>query len=340
MADDTDGTDQALADLAKYGIGEAGTLGANAAQQAAYQAVIKNLQDRFGDYSKLSAPTANQLNHQLGPTALDTIQNDAQARADEQTAIAQLDQIAKSGGLTLSDRNALNQIEQALSRNAAARNASVANQFAARGQLGSGQQLQMQLANNQNATEQANQRGESIAADAQKRAMQAVLDKGSMARNLANDDYSRKKAAAEAADSINRYNSSMATNATQNSYEDQLRKLQGQGQLTGDLNNAILGSGKSNANTIGGSAYGAAGLVGALGKDIPKGSGGGGGGGSSDTTYNDYPNPDETGGRGGAADLTGGATDTADTAATDATDAAGSSAGDWTSLLDDAAAFA
>ncbi len=271
MADDTseDNIGPLLADLAKYGIGTAGTLGANQTMQAAYEAILKNLRDRFGDYAKLTPAQFKEIVAQkLGPSALSNIQNDAGAREAEQAQLAQLDDIAKSGGLTLADKAALNEAEATLSRGNSARNNSIANQFASRGQLGAGEQLAMQLAGAQSAGEQANKRGEEIAAQAQKRAMQAVLEKGSAARAMSNEDYRRKANAASAADSIEKYNASMATDAGKynndlkdRAFKEELERLAGQTGLTQSMNQALLGQGQQSANTQAGLAYGGTRLV-------------------------------------------------------------------------------
>lgn len=272
-----------LGDIAKYVGGAAGTASANEATQAAYRQIIQNMRDRFGEYDTLAKPGYKNLTAQhLGPSALGGIAPDAQARVDEQAAIAQLDDIAKSGGLNLADMAALNKLERTLSRNAGARNASIAEQYAARGQLGSGQQLQMELANAQHATEDANERGESIAAQAQQRAMDAVLKKGSASHAISKEDYERQRSAAEAQDAIARYNASMETDASKynnnlagQSYDDELRRIAGKNQVTGQLNDALLGSGKQQANTNAAMAYGGVGLFDSLGKGNSRiGSGG------------------------------------------------------------------
>lgn len=308
-----------LTDLAKYGVGSAGAQNANAITQDAYKAIIANLKDRFGEYQGLAPAGYKQIEaEKLGRSGLEGIQVDPQSRLDEQAAIAAMDNIAKSGGLTLADKAALDKLERTLSRNAGARNASIANQFAARGQLGGGQQLAMQLDAAQNATEHANEAGENTAAQAQKRAMDAVLEKGKLSHSMSSEDYARKARAAEAEDAIARFNASMSMDAAKSNndtasraYNDALHKLSGENAVTGNLNTALLGSGTANANTAAGQAFGAAGLVGtvgaAAGKALKGLKGAGGGGSNSDSGE---PNPDETGGRGGAADLSGGSTDT------------------------------
>jgi hypothetical protein len=316
----------------QYLNGQQTTSDANKAQLAAYAGILKNLQDRFGEYSALKpANYQNITAQQVGPSALNSIQNDPQSRLDQQAAIAELSNISKSGGLELSDRNALNQLEQTQSRNASARNQSLANQYAARGQLGSGAQLAMSLANNQNATQNANQQGESIAAQAQKRAMEAVLQKGQLSRTMSNDDYARKKSAADAGDSIARYNASMRTDAGKynnsiagQTYDDYLKKLAGETNLTTATNNALLGQGNQQAAGITAQGNLNNGLITAtssgikgLASAIPKGGGGGGGGGGGSGDPNDpgldaSGQSDANGTRGGAADLSGGSTDTVD----------------------------
>jgi hypothetical protein len=322
MADETDNLDPLIADLAKYGIGGAGAIGANAITQQAYQAAIKNLQDRFGDYQKVGTPSYKDIApERLGASALTKIAPDVGSRVDQQAAEAALQNITNSGGLNLSDRAALNDQESILSRNNAAREKSLANQYAARGQLGSGAQLSMDLANQQNAAENANKHGESIAAQAQQRAMQAILSKAGIARNMSQDDYARARAAAEATDSINRYNASMGTEAQgannrlrEQGYNDQLRKLQGETGLTDSLNNALLGSGKANANTIAGASYGGAGLTGdvltAAAKVAKKAGGSGGGGDNSNNNGSDNQTTEQT--QNDPANLTGGHADTED----------------------------
>jgi hypothetical protein len=336
MADDTLDPTQ----LAQLGLGGITTAQANQAQLQAYMQVLKNLQGELGDYQKLSPGDYQKLEaQQLGPSALTNIQPNAQSRTDEQAAISQLGDIANSGGLELSDRNALNQLEQTLSRNNSARNNSLANQFAARGQLGSGNQLAMSLANNQNAAMNANQQGENIAADAQKRAMQAVMNKAAASRSMGLDDYNREKAAAEATDSINRFNAGMRTDAgkynnslAQQTYEDQLRKLQGETGVMGATNTALLGQGNQQAAGITGLGnIGVAGL-GAIGKGLKGAGGGGGGGGSGDPNdpgLDQSGQSDLQGNRGGAADLSGGAAGTGNAADAAAGTGAGSDETDW-----------
>lgn len=188
------------------------------AQKMAMDALNKaqgNIGQARADYDAVGTPHYdNVVAEQLGPTALNGIQNDPAGRAAEQQAIAKLQELADNGGLSLADMAALNQIQGNLNRNVQSNRKSLENQFAARGQLGGGAQLGMELAGNQNAAQNANQAGESAAGQAQARAMQAIMQKGNMGRQMSQDDYAKKSEAAKATDLINQRNAAARTAAT------------------------------------------------------------------------------------------------------------------------------
>lgn len=248
----------ALAGAVGKGVNSYATAGTASAQsQAAYQQMLDNLRARFAEYDQLPAAGYQDIAaQQLGPSALDSIQVDPQGRQGQQEAIAALDDLAKNGGLSLSDLKALNEVQANLNRGVLARRQGLANDFAARGQLGSGAQLAMDLSGQQQAAESANERGESVAAQAQQRAMQAMLQKAGLSRNMTNDDYGRKAAAAQAADMIAARNAAARTDASKynnqlrgQTYDDGMAKLKGKTALTGDLNEVVFGKGKNQANT-------------------------------------------------------------------------------------------
>lgn len=225
--------------------------------QRAYQQMLDNLKQRFADYDALGpAGYQNVTAQQVGPSALNNIQLDPTGRAAEQSAMAQLGDLSAHGGLNLADMAALNKIQASLSRNNAARNASLANQYAARGQLGGGQQLAMALNANQNAAAQANQHGEDVAAMAQQRALDAILKRAGLGRQMESDEYARKSDAAKAADLIEARNAAARTQAanTNNSiagqrYEDELAKLKAKSGLSSQQNDIMFGRGTQQART-------------------------------------------------------------------------------------------
>lgn len=235
---------------------------ANAETQRAYDEMLANWRARMGDYDALGKAGYQQLApQQLGPSALDQIQNDPAALAAQNEALAKLSELAANGGLSLADMKALNDIQANLNRNTQARSKGLANEFAARGQLGSGAQLGMQLQGNSDAAMNANRAGESAAAQAQARAFDAILAKGNMGRQMSNDDYQRKLNAARARDSIEAHNAAARTDAGKynnsiagQGFEDELAKARGKTSLTNSMNEAVFGKGSANKNTTLGKA--------------------------------------------------------------------------------------
>ncbi len=246
-----------IGEVAKAGNSYGATNKANDVTQDAYDEMMRALQARFGDYDAIGSAGYQPIQAQeQGRSELGNIQSDAQARMAEQQAIAKLQELADNGGLSLADMKALNDIQANLNRNNSARQQGLANQYAARGQLGSGAQLAMDLSNQQNAAMNANDAGESAAAQAQARALQAILQKGSLARQMGNDDYQRQAAAAAANDAINARNAAARTDANKyantikgQGFADKLSIAKGKGGLTGDMNQIIFGKGESNRNT-------------------------------------------------------------------------------------------
>jgi hypothetical protein len=230
---------------------------ANSEMQQAYAQMLANLQARMGDYDALGTAGYSDVAPQmLGPSALEGIQGDPASRQAELEALAALADLADRGGLSLGDQTALNRIEGTLNQNDVARRKGLANEFAARGQLGAGAQLGMSLDAQQNAAQNANMRAEGIAGQAQDRAMQAILEKGRMSGAMSDRDYARKANAARARDAIearnaaarmdsSKYNNSLRGQA----FEDELAKARGKTALTGDMNSAVFGSGRQSANT-------------------------------------------------------------------------------------------
>lgn len=270
---------------------------ANSDVQRAYQQMMDNLQARFAEYDQLPAAGYKDVQaQQVGPSALGGIQLDPAGHIAEQEAMAKLSELAANGGLSLADMQALNQIQGNLSQNNTARRKGLANEFSARGQLGSGAQLAMALNSQQNAAQNANQAGESAAAQAQARALDAILRKAGLGRQMESDEYGRKSDAAKAADLIEARNAAARTQAanTNNSiagqrYDDAFNRVKAKSGLSSQQNDILFGRGTQQARTD--AAMGSTtnnlidsgvGAFGSSGGKSGDGSGGGGGGSSTD----------------------------------------------------------
>lgn len=248
-----------ISGVAKGAVDVGTGLAANDQMQGTYAEMLRRLAEREADYDALGTAGYKPVTaEQVGPSALEGIQGDPAARQAQLEAMAALDELAKNGGLSLADLKALNDMQRGLNQNDASRRKGLANEFAARGQLGSGAQLAMAMQGQQDAAQNANQQSESVAAQAQRRALEAILQRGSMGRSMGNDDYARKADAARARDAIEARNAAArmqaqgANNAIAGqNFTDQLAKARGKTDLTNASNQAVFGKGAQQARTTG-----------------------------------------------------------------------------------------
>jgi hypothetical protein len=172
------------------------------------------LSDVLARYGAIQSPTLKDTSaEELGPSQLASIRDDPTLKDAELNSLNGLQDIQNSGGLTLADRASLNDTLNATARRESAGRASIANDFAARGQLGSGAQLAMSLQNQQDSANRGAEAGLNTAANAQKRYFESILQRGKMAGEMDDRQYSRKAAAAQAADSIAAHNAAARTDA-------------------------------------------------------------------------------------------------------------------------------
>lgn len=153
---------------------------------------------------------------------MEDVEGDPQAQAAQQAALAQLQDVTESGGLTDTDRSKLNQIsmdegtQQRGARDAILQNAQ------ARGMGGSGMELLAQMQNQQDSATRQNARDLDVAGMAQERALQALMNQGQLATQVGAQRFDQNAAKANAADAISQFNAQnqqqvgMANTATNN----------------------------------------------------------------------------------------------------------------------------
>lgn len=191
-----------------------GAAAANTATEADRAQARQILQKMMDNYGKISAPTlSNVAPETLGDTALAGVQEDPTLRNAQYGELSGLQQIQDDGGMTLADRASQNTAMNQVARKDQAGRAAIADDFASRGQLGSGAQLAMSLKNQQQSAQSAADVGMNTAAAAQKRYYQSVLDKGQAAGQISDRQYSRDATAAKARDAIASHNAAAKTDA-------------------------------------------------------------------------------------------------------------------------------
>lgn len=149
----------------------------------------------------------------LGPSAMESVQIDPRLQEAQYAALDKLGQIGNEGGLLLSDKANLNRILGQTNRAAGAQNSAVREDMAARGVGGSGAELAMSLANNQNQAQRGAEAGLDTAAMAEQRALDAIIGRGDMAGKMRGQDFGEKSAVADAKDKIAQFNATSKSRA-------------------------------------------------------------------------------------------------------------------------------
>ena len=241
-------------------------------------------------YDAVDLPKLEQaVAQELGPSGFERIAVDPAYKSAQLDALARLGQIADEGGMTLADKAAMNQITGQLARRDAAARGAIREDMQARGTLGAGAELASRLAAQQESSQIASERGLGVAAQAQQRALDAIMNRGAMAGDIRRQEYGEQSDLARARDMINQYNASAKERAQGYNLGLAQQQFQNQMGLTAAKANAKLGQGTQmmgEAQNIrkGAAGFGAAG--GQFGQAAAMGAmGGPGGSGASGAGY-------------------------------------------------------
>lgn len=145
-----------------------------------------------------------------GESAMGGITLDPELKQAQLEALSSLQDISDQGGFNLTDRANLNKIanEEAI-QNRGSREAILQNANA-RGMGGSGLELMSQLQNQQDSATRKSARDTDVAAIAQQRALDALMQRGNLANQMETQDFNRQAQTAQANDSISRFNAQTA----------------------------------------------------------------------------------------------------------------------------------
>jgi hypothetical protein len=143
------------------------------------------------------------------PSRLESFQVDPRLREAQYRALGELQSIGDAGGLRLSDKAQLQEI--AMDEAAKERGAREAIEAKARatGTGGSGLELASKLISQQGGAGRRSRRGTEVAALAQDRALNAILNAGNLAGGIRGQAFGEEAAKAKAADEIARFNAEM-----------------------------------------------------------------------------------------------------------------------------------
>lgn len=143
---------------------------------------------------------------QAAPSEFNKIVTNQKLKASQNRALSRMEQMGLEGGLRLQDKAALQDAQmQAQVQDRASRNA-ILDDMNRRGQGGSGMALQAQLQGQQAAGDRAARSSLAVAAGAQDRALQALMQSGELASKYRGQDFQEQEAKAQANDAINKFN--------------------------------------------------------------------------------------------------------------------------------------
>lgn len=180
----------------------------------------------------------------LGDSQMGAISLDPRYKQAQLDALTQLQQIGQEGGMTLSDRAAMERELGNITSDERGRRQAILQSVRERGQLGSGLELMAQLQNQQDSAGQARQIGLEKAGMAQQRALDAISQAGNLGGNIRGQEFGEQQAIAQAKDAISKWNAAnrqdvlqrnvMAKNAAQ---ERNLSQAQQMANSNVDLRN-------------------------------------------------------------------------------------------------------
>lgn len=151
--------------------------------------------------------TPEQAQAQLvGRSEMDGITLDPKLKTAQMEALAGLQDISSSGGMTNMDRANLNRIKSEEDAAARGKREAILSNAQARGMGGSGLELMSQMKNQQESASRTAQRDLDVAGMAQQRALQALMQGGDMAGRIQGQDFSQQAQTAQANDAISKFN--------------------------------------------------------------------------------------------------------------------------------------
>jgi len=221
----------AAGQAAASGIGAAAA-GSDRARQAAL------LERILAEYGDIDIPTLEAIAPELlGPSAQESVrgQMDPRLRTEQMGTLDTLGQYAETGD-TAASKAAMHRILSDVARQEGAGRNAILQNMRARGVSGSGAELGAQLSNQQAAAERAQTAGLDQAAQAQRRMLEAVMQKGRMAGDMRRQDYGELTDAARARDLISQYNANSRSRAAyhntalpERQFDMQMRKQSAKG---------------------------------------------------------------------------------------------------------------
>ena len=148
----------------------------------------------------------------LEQSSMNNISLDPRMKQAQMEALASLENISDSGGMTNMDKANLSRIATDEQTRAKGARDAILQNAQARGIGGSGIEIMAQLQNQQDSATRNAQRDMDVAAMAQQRALDAIMQRGGMAGQMGQQDFNQQAQIAGANDAIAKFNAQNAQN--------------------------------------------------------------------------------------------------------------------------------
>lgn len=159
-----------------------------------------------------------EVAYQQPDSEMKSISTDPRLKQAQLNSLLKLQEIGSEGGMSMEDRARTAELTGELARQEQGQREAIIQNMAQRGVSGSGFELASQLTNQQGSATRASQQGMDIKAQAEKRALEALMSAGTLGGQIQSQDFSQQAQIAEAQDAINRFN-------TQNRQDVQARNV-------------------------------------------------------------------------------------------------------------------
>ena len=169
------------------------------------------------------------------------LEADPLGRESQLTSMGALQDIVDRGGMNLSDMANMNRLQTQAATGDQGRRQAILQNMNQRGMGGSGMELLAQLQSGQAATDRTAQAGMDQAGMMQDRALQSILSRGDVGRQMTNDKWQRDAQKAQAQDAISQFNARNSLQNQQNTAQNQLRAGQSNRDYSTGVQQANVG---------------------------------------------------------------------------------------------------
>jgi hypothetical protein len=178
----------------------------------------------------------------LGPSAMEGVSTDPKLRQAQMNALSKLQEIGDEGGMTATDRARLSRIQMENDAALRGQTGAIQQNLATRGLSGGMSEMVSRQLAAQEAANRMGQQGLDVKAQAEQRALDAIIQSGNLGGQIGQQDFSQQSQIAQAKDVINRFNA-------QNLQDVGSRNVQGRNQA--QATNAQNTQNVANMNTQG-----------------------------------------------------------------------------------------